>query len=147
MHKHTTYSIHKKLYYCALFLFLGGILLLFLYHYFDYAFFGIKDPCFFKVYLHIYCPGCGGTRAVDAFLHGHFVQSFLYHPFIIYVFALFLMYFIPATYTFIMKRDGKLHYKFHIAPLWVLLGIIVIHFIGRNILLVCFGIDYLHDFY
>lgn len=147
MQKHTTYSIHKRLYFCALILFLAGFAILVLYHCFDYAFYGIKDPCFFKVFLHMYCPGCGGTRAVDSFLHGHFVQSFLYHPVIVYVFVMFLFYFIPATYTFLLKRDGKLHYKFHMASLWGLLGIIVIHFIARNILLLCFGIDYLHDFY
>lgn len=142
----TIYQTHKKMYYCALSLSLAGIIALCLYHYFDYDFYGIKDPCFFKAFLHIYCPGCGGTRAVDAFLHGNFVQSFLYHPVIVYVFAMFLMYFIPATYTFLINRDGKLHYKFHMATLWGLLAVVVGHFIVRNVLLLCFGIDYLHDF-
>ena len=32
----------------------------------------------------IYCPGCGGTRAIKALFRGHFIKSFWYHPFVIY---------------------------------------------------------------
>lgn len=145
MHNHS-YQIQKKIYYCILLLTLAALVALFLYHYFDYAFYGIKPPCGFKVLFHCYCPGCGGTRAVDAFLHGNLIQSILYHPVIVYLFAMFVLYFIPASYTFLIKNNGQLYYKFHINTLWGLLALIVIHFVGRNILLLCFNIDYLQDF-
>ena len=45
-------------------------------------------PCLFRAVTKIYCPGCGGTRAVYLLLTGHPVLSFLYHPIVLYtVFA------------------------------------------------------------
>ena len=45
-------------------------------------------PCLFRAVAKIYCPGCGGTRAVYLLLTGHPVLSFLYHPIVLYtVFA------------------------------------------------------------
>lgn len=42
--------------------------------------FKIPD-CTFKSVTGLYCPGCGGTRAVAAFIQGHWARSFRYHPF------------------------------------------------------------------
>ena len=33
-------------------------------------------PCSFKELTHLYCPGCGGTRAVWYLLHGDLLASF-----------------------------------------------------------------------
>ena len=41
--------------------------------------------CTFKRITSLPCPGCGGTRALYAFLTGHFAESFLYHPAILYL--------------------------------------------------------------
>ena len=118
---------------------------LFFYHYMDFSFYGTRPDCGFKVLFHCYCPGCGGSRALDAFLHGKILTSVLSHPTILVTFCLFMGYFLPATYTFIIKRNGKLYYKFHSVSLWILLASIVIHFVVRNLLLVIFHIDYLQD--
>ena len=42
-------------------------------------------PCLFQMMTGLYCPGCGGTRAVRALLSGHPVLSFLYHPVVPYM--------------------------------------------------------------
>ena len=42
-------------------------------------------PCFFSSVIGIYCPGCGGTRALIAMLHGHFLKALWYHPLIPYL--------------------------------------------------------------
>ena len=39
-------------------------------------------PCLFHTVTGYYCPGCGGTRAVCALFQGHFLISFLEHPFV-----------------------------------------------------------------
>lgn len=44
-----------------------------------------RMPCLFQMMTGLYCPGCGGTRAVRALLSGHPVLSFLYHPVVPYM--------------------------------------------------------------
>jgi hypothetical protein len=37
--------------------------------------FGFYPECPIRQYLHLQCPGCGGTRALAALLHGHLVEA------------------------------------------------------------------------
>lgn len=39
--------------------------------------------CPFKLLTGLDCPGCGGQRAVHAFLHGDFIGGLRYNPFLI----------------------------------------------------------------
>ena len=48
--------------------------------------------CVMSRVLHLYCPGCGGTRAVKALLRGNIMVSALYHPFVIYCAAVALVF-------------------------------------------------------
>lgn len=41
-------------------------------------------PCLFHFITGLYCPGCGGTRAIRALFHGEILKSFCYHPFVLY---------------------------------------------------------------
>ena len=50
--------------------------------------------CPMRVALHIPCPGCGGTRAILAALHGDFRTAFQLHP--LAVPLLFLL--VPSIY-------------------------------------------------
>ena len=46
----------------------------------------VKDlPCLFRVFTGLYCPGCGGTRAVRALLSGQIIKSLYFHPFVLYM--------------------------------------------------------------
>ena len=42
-------------------------------------------PCVFQELTGLYCPGCGGTRALKALMKGDVITSILYHPLILYV--------------------------------------------------------------
>lgn len=53
-----------------------AFLLVAIYEYLD----GNSLECPFYRLTGLYCPGCGSGRAVQALLHGNFLQSFLYHP-------------------------------------------------------------------
>lgn len=49
-------------------------------------------PCLFYRISGIYCPGCGGTRAVKALLEGRFFSCFFYHPFVFYCFVMYVLF-------------------------------------------------------
>ena len=42
-------------------------------------------PCPFQFVTGLYCPGCGGTRALLALLSGNVKESLYYHPFVLYM--------------------------------------------------------------
>ena len=96
-------------------------------------------PCFFSTFLEIYCPGCGGTRALSALLHGHFLKSLWYHPFIPY----FVFIYIGFLLTQGLHRlgvKGIKGWKFHYWYLWAGLAILTVNFIVKNFLRLKFGI-------
>ena len=49
------------------------------------AVFSVIPVCILHDWLHIYCPLCGGTRAVDAMLHFHFDDALRFHPVVVAV--------------------------------------------------------------
>ncbi len=44
-----------------------------------------------------YCPGCGGTRAIEELLRGNLIASFLYHPLAAYGILLYLAFMLSHT--------------------------------------------------
>lgn len=47
--------------------------------------------CFFESATHVPCPGCGMTRSLSCAIRGMFTESWNYHPFGLFVLALFLL--------------------------------------------------------
>lgn len=103
-----------------------------------------KMPCFFKEITHLYCPACGGTRAVRALLHLDLTRSFLCNPIVLYGVVMVLW----CLGGFLAGKI--LHRTIQICRpgLWMLyLGIILFfgHAVIRNIAVYQFGYDYLGD--
>lgn len=96
-------------------------------------------PCFFSTFLGIYCPGCGGTRALIALLHGHILQALWYHPFIPY-FAVVYVGFLLTQGLHRLGVKAVRGWKFHNWYLWAGIGILAVNFIVKNILRLKFGI-------
>ena len=89
--------------------------------------------CWFYQNFHIYCPGCGGTRAVIALAHGHFLESFYYHPVVPFVAVSTLAYLFSQTIWRLRGRQGiVLHYSSR-WPNYVL-AILILNCVLRNIL-------------
>lgn len=124
--------MNKKLYKSLLLLFAAGILLgipasKWLPVYIEYA-----KPCVFYARAGFYCPGCGGTRAVLSLLQGHWIESFRYHPVVLYTFLLFLWYLISNTIEIFSKGKIPIAMKLKVRYLWVALGIILIQWLLKN---------------
>ena len=67
----------------------------------------------------LYCPGCGGTRAVKSLLRGDWVRSFLYHPFVPYC---AIMYVFFMLYVFV-KKHFKLFKKVFPVEIVIYIGV------------------------
>ena len=96
-------------------------------------------PCFFTTVLGIYCPGCGGTRALIAMLHGHFLKALWYHPLIPYTAVIYLGFMLTQGLNRLgLKRVRP--WQFHNWYLWGGLTLMIVNFILKNVLRLGFGI-------
>ena len=93
----------------------------------------VVSACWFYSNFHIYCPGCGGTRALIALIHGQFLRSLYYHPAVIFTVASVGAYLLTQTIWRLRGRKGwTLHYgeKW----LWCLIAILLLNCALRNLL-------------
>lgn len=95
--------------------------------------------CFFYRLTGYYCPGCGGTRAVVALLHGHFLQSLRCHPFVGYGAILLSTFWLRKTLELITKKRLEV---IRLKPLYLYaaLAIVIVQWIAKNVLLYTQGI-------
>ncbi len=95
--------------------------------------------CFLHDYLFLYCPMCGGTRAVEALLHLRILEAFQYNAFVV---SLLLIALVLDIIVFVrLLRGKKVILKL---PLWSwipALALLVLFGILRNVLMVRYGYD------
>lgn len=96
-------------------------------------------PCMMVAVFGLYCPGCGGTRAVSALLHGNILQSLWYHPLVLYCVVIYGGFMV--THTLERLHIGRIKgWKFHDWYLYVAVVIAIGNWILRNVLLLKFHI-------
>ena len=100
--------------------------------------------CIFKHNMKLYCPGCGGSRSLVYLLRLDIIRSFIYYPALPVCAMLILDADIRAVISFV-KNSPKAIMGFRLNPIIVVPVLIMLNFIVKNILLVCFGIDVLGD--
>lgn len=87
----------------------------------------------------VYCPGCGGTRAMEALLSGHLLKSFWYHPLILYgagIYGIFM-----ASQSLSRLSGGRIHaVRFHNWYLYGALAVIAVNLLVKNVLRFTLGI-------
>jgi len=96
-------------------------------------------PCTLYAATNLYCPGCGGTRALAYLLKGNLIKSFIYHPVILYTAVLVGCYVITHTLNIFTK--GKIKAMgFRPVYFYIMVAIILLQCIIKNVLVICAGI-------
>ena len=99
----------------------------------------LLPPCALHYVTGYYCPGCGGTRAINALLHGQFLLAAYYHPFVVYVLIVGGWFMISQTILRLSRGKAQIGLHFRMIYMWIGLGIIVLNCIAKNILLAVNG--------
>ncbi|MDO5416282.1 MAG: DUF2752 domain-containing protein [Lachnospiraceae bacterium] len=120
----------------------------------DQIYQGQGFPCLFHMLTGLYCPGCGGTRAIRLLLRGEVAKSFVYHPFVPYLALVLgieaLLFAAELVRGQVQKRRVSLSMRSFLWGLerrlqtWTLTGagIVVVNWVVKNVLLLQ-GIDLL----
>ena len=97
-----------------------------------FAFFNIAmaPPCRLYYFFGLMCPGCGGTRSVEALLRGDIFTSLRLNPIVIFVSLLGMAFYTELVFSIFGK-------KIKIVPrsmvfLWVMIGLFSAFYVVRH---------------
>lgn len=102
-----------------------------------------RVPCVFYAATGLYCPGCGGTRAIEALLQKEILLSFCYHPVVLYGTVVYLWYMISHTITYLSGERIGIGLRYRNAYLYLALAIVIINTAVKDIALTAFHLDIL----
>jgi hypothetical protein len=95
--------------------------------------YGFYPACPVRAYLHIQCPGCGGTRAIAALLHGHVAEALRLNGLLVgIVLPLAMIYSALGFVQFLRRGD----FRWPVMPrvvTFALLGSAAIFTLARNV--------------
>ena len=97
-------------------------------------------PCMFHAMTGLYCPGCGGTRAVYALLRGEVGMSLFYYPFVFYAAVLGTWFMVSQTIERLSRHTLPIGLRFRPVYLWIALILILVNFFVKNIALIVFHV-------
>lgn len=116
-----------------------------MYQLFPLPFSKLLLPCLVNSTFGIYCPGCGGTRALSALLHGKLATSFICHPLVPYTAVVGGWFLISQTVERLSKHRVKIAMRYQDGYIWAALIIVTVNFLLKNLLLVLWDIDLLRS--
>lgn len=101
-------------------------------------------PCGLRELFGIYCPGCGGTRALVALFEGHFLRSLFCNPAII-LGGMLILYYEAGVILTLIRKNGKRYFYHRRWPLYSYLVVVAVFAIIRDVLLIGFQLDMLEN--
>lgn len=93
-------------------------------------------PCTLHALTGLYCPGCGGTRAMISLFHGDILHSFVYHPLVPYTAIVCGWFMISQTIQRISRNRLRIGMHYRDFWLWGALVLVAANFLLKNILLI-----------
>ena len=137
-------QLERNLYTTGLCLLCAGVLLLLVRRQLPPAVAALWSvPCMFHAVTGLYCPGCGGTRAVALLLRGEIGASFWYHPIVGYGAAVYLWFMVSHTAERLTGHRWRIGMRYRNRYLWIALVIAVVNVAAKDIALAVFHIDVL----
>lgn len=104
--------------------------------------FGQGFPCLFQLLTGLYCPGCGGTRALRLLFKGEFALSFQYHPLVLYGAAAVVLWSISYLLSRALKNP-RLYLGHENEIVAGAVALVLLNWIFKNYMLVFRGVDLL----
>ena len=94
----------------------------------------LKGILFCPIYhwLHLYCPGCGIGRMLQAILHGQWYQAFRYNP-LIFICLPFLGWYLYDTIMDMLSKRKSISASWPMAVWMTILAAFIVYGILRNI--------------
>ena len=89
-------------------------------------------PCIFHKLTGLYCPGCGGTRAVYWLLKGNVAYSLHYHSIVLYGAVLYVWYMLSNTMQYV--SHGRISIGMKYRPVYgkIAVVLLVVNTIWKN---------------
>lgn len=109
----------------------------------DYRIFGYLPECMFHRVTGLYCPGCGGTRALLLLLRGEIARSFCYHPVLLYAVCVGGWFMISQTIWRLSGGRIRIAMRFREIYLWIALALTVVNCLIKNLAPVLWHVDLL----
>lgn len=96
---------------------------------------GVFPRCPFLMLTGYECPGCGSQRAIHALLHGDIIRAWDYNPLLVIAVPYIILGFIAElsfrrSHLIRTVRDRLYSGR----AVWIVLTVIIIYWIGRNVL-------------
>lgn len=103
----------------------------------------VFSGCLMHDWLCLYCPLCGGTRAVKALLRADLLAALRYNALAVVGVAVFLVLEGIAWACFLMKKEPHVRIG---RRFWIACAVVAtLFFVSRNILMIAFGVDPIGD--
>lgn len=96
--------------------------------------------CVLYEWFGLYCPGCGGTRAIRALCSGRVLKSLWYHPLVPYAAGVYFCFMLSHTWERLRLPYIK-GMKYRDCYAYIAIGILVVNFVLKNILVIFFKIN------
>ena len=94
--------------------------------------FRIPGGCVFRALTGLYCPGCGGTRAVTEMLHGRLLSSLYYHPAVLPSAVMYVLFMGSHTVAKIWPAGKIKGMRFRFVYLYIFFGLVALSVIMKN---------------